>query len=78
MPLKAELLEEMRKDIISHVKKSHLDLKDDMTQYLKDEISSSKVELGAIKVDFEKGQEAVERYISTVKANVTKKERKIY
>ena len=69
---KAELLEEMRKDIISHVEKSHLELKDDMAQYLKDEISSSKVELGAIKVDFEKGQEAVERCISTVKANVTK------
>ena len=69
---KAELLEEMRKDIISHVEKSHLELKDDMAQYLKDEISSSKVELGAIKVDFEKGQEAVERCISTVKASVTK------
>ena len=52
--LKAELLEEMRKDIISHVKKSHLELKDDMTQYLKDEISSNKVELVAIKVNFEK------------------------
>ena len=63
---KAELLEEMRKDIISHVEKSQLELKDDMAQYLKDEISSSKVELGAIKVDLEKGQEAVERCISTV------------
>ena len=70
--LKTELLEEMRKDIISHTKKSHLELKDGMTQYLKDEISSSKVELGAIKVDLEKGQEAVERCISTVKDNVTK------
>ena len=44
-----------------------------MTQHLKDEISSSKVELGAIKVDLEKGQEAVERCTSlTMKANVTK------
>ena len=70
--LKTELLEEKRKDIISHMKKSHLELKDGMTQYLKDEISSSKVELRAIKVDFEKGQEAVERCISRVKDNVTK------
>ena len=70
--LKTELLEETWKDIISHAKKSHLELKDDMTQYLKDEISSSKVELGAIKVDLEKGQEVVERCISTMKANVTK------
>ena len=42
------------------MEKSHLELKDDMTQYLKDEISSSKVELGAIKVDLEKGQDTVE------------------
>ena len=52
--LKTELLEEMRKDITSHVKKSNLELKDDMTQYLKDEIFSNKVELVAIKVDLEK------------------------
>ena len=58
--LKTELLEEMRKDIISHTKKSHLELKDGMTQYLKDEISSNKVELVVIKVNLEKGQEAME------------------
>ena len=54
--LKIELLEEMRRDITNHVKKSNLQLKDDRTQYLKDEISSNKVELGSIKVDDGKGQ----------------------
>ena len=59
--LKIELLEEIRRDIKSHVKKSNLELKDDMTQYLKDEISSNKVELVVIKVNLEKGQEAMEK-----------------
>ena len=57
--LKTELLQEMRKDMISHVKESHLELKDDMTQYLK-HVISLKVELGAVKADLEKGQEAME------------------
>ena len=61
----------MQKDITSHVKKSNLELKDDMTQYLKDEISSNKVELVVIKVNLEKGQEAMEKCTSTVKANFT-------
>ena len=55
--LKIELLEEMRKDITSHVKKSNLELKDDMEQYLKDEISSNNVELVAIKVNLVKIKE---------------------
>ena len=54
--LKIELLEEIRRDIKSHVKKSNLELKDDIRQYLKYEISSNKVELAAINVDLEKGQ----------------------
>ena len=45
-------LEQMWKDITSHVNKSNFKLK---TQYLKDKISSNKVELVAIKVDLEKG-----------------------
>ena len=52
--------------------KSNLELKDNMMQYLKDEISSNKVELVAIKINLEKWQEAVQKCISTVKANVTK------
>ena len=43
-----------------------------MTQYLKDEISSNKVELVVIEVDLEKRQDVVEKCISTLKANVTK------
>ena len=43
-----------------------------MTQYLKGEISSNKVDLVAIKVNLEKGQEAMEKCISIVKVNVTK------
>ena len=56
--LKIELLEEIQKDITSLVKKSNLELKDDMPQYLTDEISSNQFELVAIKVDLEKSQEA--------------------
>ena len=70
--LKIEFLEEMQKDITSHAKKSNLELKDDMMQYLKDEICSHKVELVAIKVDLEKEQEAMEKSTSAVKANLTK------
>ena len=70
--LKMELLEAIQKDITSLIKKSNLELKDDMTQYIRNEISLNMVELVAIKVYLEKGLDAMEKYISIVKANVNK------
>ena len=66
--LKVELLEDIRKDISSLLMKSNLELKDDVTQYLNDRISSNKVEV--VVVGLEKGQEAVNKCISIIKANV--------
>ena len=62
------LKEEMKKEIEKQKSELYASIKAELLE----EISSSKLELGAIKVDLEKGQEAVERCISTVKANVTK------
>ena len=70
--IKIELLGEIQKDITRLVKKSILELKNDMAHYLKDKINSNKVELVAIKIDLEKGQDRVEKCISVVKANVSK------
>ena len=41
-------------------------------QHLKDKISSNNAKLVAINVDLQKGQEALETFISTINANANK------
>ena len=49
-----------------------MELKNDMEQVSKDEISSNKVKLVTSNVNLQKGQEIVKKCISTLKANVNK------
>ena len=70
--LKMELLETIQKDIKILVSKLNLELKDNMSLYLRGDISSNKVELVDIKVNLQKSQEIVKKYISILKANVNK------
>ena len=48
-------------------------IKDDMVQYLKDEIFLNEVKRVAVALNLQKGQEAIKKYISTIKDNVNKK-----
>ena len=54
---KIELFEAIQKDIKILVSKLNLELKDNMSLYLRGDISSNKVELVYIKANLQKGQE---------------------
>ena len=64
--LKIELLEAIQSDIASFIKKSNLELNNDMAKYLKDCISSSKVKLLAIEVNYKKDMRWRKNALSTI------------